>query len=149
MKESDIVREHQVGTPVDVKLISVIAGAFALLSPLMITLTSSILSIHAVTYYIEFRWSQVVIGYSPNYWLSAFPLTALRLIFVYQVFRYYENRSTRATTVLVGLVAELPMWIIRSTFLWESPTPIPTPFLVIFAIAIMWRLPYSEPLKPW
>ncbi len=147
MKESDTVREHRVGTPVDVKLISAIAGAFALLSPLMITLTSSILSIHTMTWWIEFRWNGVVIGY--DHLLSAFPLTASRLIFVYQVFRYYENRSTRATTILVGLVAELPMGVIGSLFLLANGIPIPTPFLVIFAIAIMWKLPYSEPKTPW
>ncbi len=147
MKESDTVREHRVGTPVDVKLISAIAGAFALLSPLMITLTSSILSIHTMTWWIEFRWNGVVIGY--DHLLSAFPFTASRLIFVYQVFRYYENRSTRATTILVGLVAELPMGVIGSLFLLANGIPIPTPFLVIFAIAIMWKLPYSEPKTPW
>ena len=147
MKESDTDGDQRLGSPVNPRIMAVIAGVVVLLSPMIITLTSSILSIHAMSWYIEFRWYGVVVGY--DHLFSALPLTASRLIFVYQVFRYYKHRSTRATTVFVGLVAELPMGIIGSLFLFANGIPIPTPFLLIFAIAIMWKLPYAEPQKPW
>ena len=145
MKKSDSAGEHA-------RLIILMAGAIAFLAPITITLTSH-LSIRAMSWFIEFEWSRVVIDYSPYLWLSTFPLTASRLIFVYQVFRYYEKKSTRTTTVLVGLVTELPMWLvallITATGFWGSTITIPTPFMAIFAIVIMWKWSYSEPKTPW
>ncbi len=150
MKESDTVREHRVGTPVNVKLITVVAGVVVLLSPMVITWASSYLDIHAMAWWIEFRLNGMVIGF--NHLLSAFPFTASRLFFIRQVYRYYSYRSTRATTVLVGFAVELPMGVVGSFFLLTGGPAlmaIPIPFLAIFAIAIMWKLPYSEAQTPW
>lgn len=143
MKKSDTAGEHA-------HLIILIAGAIAVFAPIIITLTSH-LSIRAMSWFIEFGWSRVVIVFSPYLWLSTFPVTAPRLIFVYQVSRYYEKKSTRSTTVLVGLVTELPMWFILSltTLSDFRGIAVPTPFMAIFAIIIMWKRSYSEPKTPW
>ncbi|MHA2143742.1 MAG: hypothetical protein ACXADD_19870 [Candidatus Thorarchaeota archaeon] len=155
MKESDTAKKHRVGSPVDARIVSLFAGAIALLAPIIITLTltSSHLSIRAMSWWIEFESNRVVIDYSPALWGSTFLLTAPRLIFAYQVFRYYENRSTRALTVLVGFVTELPMWIAATMLTaigaWSPSITVPTPFMVIFSIVMLWKWPYSEPEMPW
>jgi hypothetical protein len=155
MKGSGAAEEQRTGSPFDSKLISLIAGAIAVLAPIIVTLTltSSNLSIRAMSWWIEFEAHRVVIDYSLGLWLSTLPLTSPRLIFVYQIFRYYENRSTRTLTVLVGLVTELPMWIVASILtgigVWSPSITAPTPFMVIFAIVMMWKWPYSEPQTPW
>lgn len=155
MKESVIAGEQRVGSPIDARKISIIALAIALFSPIIVTLTlaSSNLSIRAMSWWIEFEAHQTVIDYSFTLWVSTLPLTAPRLIFVYQVFRYYEDRSTRILTILVGLVTELPMWIVASMLTaigaWSPSITVPTPFMVIFALVMLWKWPCVEPQTPW
>lgn len=155
MKESDTAGKQHLGSPFDARIVSIIAVAIALLAPIIVTrwLSSSSLSIRAMSWWIEFESNRVVIDYSPALWGSTFLLTAPRLIFVYQIFRYYEHRSTRGLTVLVSLVTELPMWIAASMLTaigsWSPSITVPTPFMVIFAIVMLWKWPYFEPQTPW
>ena len=155
MNESDIAGKQRVGSPVDARIIAIIAGVIALFAPIIvtITLTSSNLSIRAMSWWIEFESHRIVIDYSLAFWGSTFPLTAPRLIFAYQMFRYYENRSTRSLTILVSLLTELPMWITATMLttigIWSPSITAPTPFMVIFAIVMLWKWPYLESQTPW
>ncbi|MFX1261862.1 MAG: hypothetical protein ACFFAZ_07245 [Promethearchaeota archaeon] len=155
MSEPDTAETQRLGSPVDARIIAIAAGVIALFAPIIVTLTltSSTLSIRAMSWWIEFESHRIVIDYSLTLWGSTFPLTAPRLIFAYQMFRYYEHRSTRLLTLLVSLLTELPMWIVASMLIaigaWSPSITAPTPFMVIFAIVMLWKWPYLESQTPW
>ena len=151
MKKSEAPGTHGVEYPINPKLAMLIAVAIALFAPIIITPTPH-LSIRAMTWILDILWDRVDLSYSFYQWFSSFPLTGPRLIFVHQAYRYYERKSTRTTTVLVGLVTELPMCFVAlimiATGFW-STISIPTPFMTLFAIVLMWKWSYSEPKAPW
>ncbi|MFX1607102.1 MAG: hypothetical protein ACFFDD_14505 [Promethearchaeota archaeon] len=152
MKDSGAVVEHSVEILIEAKLVTVIAGVIVVLAPIIITLSPH-LSIRAMSWFIEFQWSRFVIDYSPYLWFSTFPLTCPRLIFIYQISRYYEHKSSRAMTVLVGILTDIPMWFVSLLLiysgLWGPTISIPTPFMALFGIIMMWKWSYPEPQKPW
>jgi len=80
---------------------------------------------------------------NPFAFIGNLPLTFLRFVFVYQMYRLYQGRTTRNRALLVGAVSELQMTIIgifsviTPVFSLMSRYFIPVPILILVALIIM------------
>jgi hypothetical protein len=87
--------------------------------------------------------------------IYVFPFAILRLTFVYQVARYYQGQSTRARTLIAGLIIALlptiPYWLLMVAFPagWGTWVLVPTPLMLLAAAMLMWRRPIFTPSTPW
>lgn len=150
MHQSGTTQGHHEGRLLDARAASMIAASIALVAPAGITLLlrSSTLSVPAILWWVQFEPSRVVVDWGPAWWWSIFPLTFPRLIFPYQMFRYYRGKSTGATTLLVILLTELPLCIAASILTaigtWGPSITAPTPFMFLSAVIMIWRWPYSK-----
>jgi len=72
--------------------------------------------------------------------------TVLRLIFVYQFYRYYQGRTSKKRTLILGILVESELLIIPAlNALYILLVPpyltviigIPTPFLLLISLAAM------------
>jgi hypothetical protein len=92
---------------------------------------------------------------NPLLFIGNLPVTFLRLVFVYQVYRFYQGRTTRKRTLLVGVVSELQMAIVSilgviiPVFSLISRFFIPIPILFLVALVIIKVAPPSEVSTPW
>ena len=116
--------------------------------------------ISQVAFYIfSATWVYIQSGYDVQFTsqiILMIPILALRLVYVYQVHRYYEGLTTRLRTLLLGILAEGPgvfmlflmliALLVPSLWLYFS---IPTPLLFLSGILILWRRPLPEPKTPW
>ncbi|MHA2119455.1 MAG: hypothetical protein ACW98J_11095 [Candidatus Thorarchaeota archaeon] len=88
------------------------------------------------------------VSFGPMEWAAMAPITLLRLIFVFQIFRYYGGKTTRKRTVIVGALIESPLWISFIIFilpnLWGITISLPLPFLFIAGVLIVLRYPHHE-----
>ncbi len=97
--------------------------------------------------------NQVVLN--PFMLIGNIPLTFLRLVFVYQIYKLYQGRTTRKHTMLVGAASELQMAItgilgaIMPVFSLISRLFIPIPILFLAAIIAIKVTPPSEISTPW
>ncbi|MFW9976211.1 MAG: hypothetical protein ACFFDQ_13150 [Candidatus Thorarchaeota archaeon] len=77
---------------------------------------------------------------SPFALIGNIPLTFLRLVFVYQMYKLYEGRTTRKRTILVGAASELQITaigilsVIMPVFSLMSRFFIPVPLLFLAAL---------------
>jgi hypothetical protein len=148
-------------SPVDLRVVWLIIGALALLAPNAVWINPNydMLTILAMT------WSFDRVGGSvfwmfmdPILVIAPFPFTVWRLVFVYQMVRYYQGRGTRIGTVLLGIFAELPFFlldfILRATSpptmsLWDPGVTFPTPLMLLAGLVFMWKTPYPVPKTPF
>ncbi len=92
---------------------------------------------------------------SPLGFLGNLPITFLRFVFVYQMYRLYEGRTTRKRTLLVGAASELQvatigiMGAIMPVFSLMSRFFIPLPILFLAVLSIIRLVPPCEVTKPW
>ena len=92
--------------------------------------------------------------------LSGISLTFMRLVFVYQMHRYLQGRTTQKRTIIVGILSELqivimilPVFAILSllgTFelvsgFWFFPIPV----LLLVGLVIIRVVPVTEVESPW
>jgi len=84
-------------------------------------------------------------------WIVLFPFGILRVVFVYQMVRYYRGWSTRNRTILAGVLAENPLVLLNSLlslFMWPYLI-ISTPLMLVSALVFLWFTPYPVPQTPF
>lgn len=128
------------GIPVDTRIVCVIVGALALIAPVFILVSRYDIAILAMTWYYSTQFSFNVIHPMNVYILL---LIGLRVLFIYQIFRYYEGKSSRGMTLALGAITE----IVPYFGLWPFPTThflIPTPLMLLSALFfILFRPPFE------
>jgi hypothetical protein len=87
-----------------------------------------------------------------------FPLIIPRLIFAYMLQRYYEGNTTRARTLLMGLLSELQIIVLsilviylRGLFPLGSyiQVALPIPLLLVLGLILLMIHEEQEPTEPW
>ncbi|MFX1561661.1 MAG: hypothetical protein ACFFBL_13815, partial [Promethearchaeota archaeon] len=92
---------------------------------------------------------------SPLAFLGNLPVTFLRLVFVYQIYRLYQGKTSRRRTLLVGAVSELQtaivgiLGVIIPVFSLTSRLFIPLPILFLAALITFRIAPPLEVSAPW
>ncbi|KXH71134.1 MAG: hypothetical protein AM326_12015 [Candidatus Thorarchaeota archaeon SMTZ-45] len=92
---------------------------------------------------------------TPFVFIGNLPVTFLRLVFVYQIYKLYQGRTTRKRTMLVGAASELQMAIIGilgaiiPVFSLSSRLFIPLPILFLAALVTIKVVPPLEVSTPW
>lgn len=92
---------------------------------------------------------------SPFALIGNIPLTFLRLVFVYQIYKLYQGRTTRKRTFLVGAASELQMAtigilsVIMPVFSLMSRLFIPVPILFLAALITIKVAPPYEVTTHW
>jgi hypothetical protein len=84
------------------------------------------------------------------------PVTGLRVIYVYQVHKYYDGSMTRRKILLLGILADGPGFFMFSLMVIALLVPslwlyisIPIPLLFLSGSLILWRKPLPESKTPW
>ncbi len=102
--------------------------------------------------YIEASWYSGFRWWNP---LDTLPYTFLRLIFSYQIFRYYKGTTNKKHTVVIGLASELQPLIISVPLTygiqWVGdpwvPLYLPIPLMLALAFLIMYVIPPKRRVK--
>lgn len=145
--------------PVDIRVVAFIIGALALFAPIIFVIQPDrgTIVIDAMT------WSYTS---SDSYWwfsfmvdyliVSSYPFTVWRIALVYQMNRYYRGRSSRRTTFLLAVVAEMVYVIFDLVYLhvifmgyWGPLLTIPTPLMLVGVAVFLWMTPYPVPATPF
>jgi hypothetical protein len=87
--------------------------------------------------------------------LAMLPFLLLRVIPVYQIYRYYNGKTTRRRAFIASFAGDaiflytglLPLVI--SILFSSSYSIYPLPFQSIVAVLILWRFTMPEPITPW
>lgn len=86
------------------------------------------------------------------------PVSLPRLLFAYQMLRYYQEKTSRMITVLVGVFSEMPVSLVMASLFLVNlsspaptllPTIIPVPILIAVGLILMWRRSMILPTTPW
>ena len=89
--------------------------------------------------------------------LVELPFTFLRLVFVYQIYRYFCGKATMRNTILIGVLAEIQFPLIglmvMSVAIW-SPSiaavfTVPVPLLLIVGLTFLRYVPVPRPIDGW
>jgi len=93
---------------------------------------------------------------NPSAGLLGLPLIALRLLFVYQLYRAYISKTSRSSALIVGVLSELYLVFVNlPSYLVSIATGsigglfIPFPFLLLVGGLILWLVPPFVPSTPW
>jgi hypothetical protein len=86
---------------------------------------------------------------------SMLPFMLLRILPVYQIYRYYNGKTTRRRAFIASSAGDgvflytglIPL--IFSILFSSSSFTVPLPFQTIVAVLILWRFPIPEPTTPW
>ncbi len=83
------------------------------------------------------------------------PITFLRVVFVYQIYRYYQGRTTRGRTLLAAAAGELQVTIM-GLFFMSMPTfsltvqfLVPTPIMFVAGLVMIKMAPTNQLSTPW
>ena len=109
--------------------------------------------------YSQYPYMPSNFGFSliPSYALTVmFPFLLLRMMPVYQVYRYYNGKTTRKRALIASFVGDgaflvyvmpmLLMVVITGLFFIFY---VPLPFQMIVGFLILWRRPLPKPTTPW
>ncbi|KXH77341.1 MAG: hypothetical protein AM326_05240 [Candidatus Thorarchaeota archaeon SMTZ-45] len=83
------------------------------------------------------------------------PFHFFRIAFVFQIVRYYQEKTTRRRTAVAALLSEAPflafyiLWLITFGALIGLGFNFPTPIMMIIGLLLLWRFPVSEVTVPW
>jgi hypothetical protein len=121
----------------------------ALLTPFMITVTriADAVTVYASLWMLQRSGSYYDVFLGPMEWLAMSPFTLMRLIFVYQVFRYYRGKSTRRNTIILGVLVESPIWLASLQSIlpsWGLSVSIPLPIILCAGVLLVWTFPRLE-----
>lgn len=91
------------------------------------------------------------------FFLVSLPFTFLRLVFVYQVYRYFCGLASRRNTILIGVLAEIQfplIGLIMMPFAIGSPSiavvlAVPVPLLLIVGVIFLRYVPIPQPIDGW
>jgi len=160
--QENISESHTQGRQRNSKLIASIMLLFGLFAPLMITVSTyggrSTVVIQSMFWmYNQASYMYNYNGFSlipPEALFSMFPLILLRMAPVFQIFRYYNGKTTRKRALIASTVGDGPFLIMGIPYLFLSMIMIsmfmiPLPFQFIFGILVLWRYPIPDPTTPW
>ncbi|MFQ5832517.1 MAG: hypothetical protein ACE5H4_07435 [Candidatus Thorarchaeota archaeon] len=148
-------------SPVDLRVVCVIIGGFAFFAPIMVYVGPrfGLMTIFGMTWRFDRSWvSSSWMVMDPIHVIAPLPFTVWRLVFVYQMVRYYRERGTLLGTVLLGVFAEtsllLAEYIMRvfsppTMSLWDPGLTFPTPLMLVVASAFLWLNPLPVPKTPF
>ncbi|UCH03797.1 MAG: hypothetical protein JSW05_09385 [Candidatus Thorarchaeota archaeon] len=83
------------------------------------------------------------------------PLTFLRTVFVYQIYRYYQGKTTRNRAILAAAAGELQVAIVglllmmMPTFSLTTQLFIPIPILFLAGLVMIKMAPSTQLSTPW
>ena len=89
---------------------------------------------------------------------AIFPLLLLRMVPVFQIYRYYNGNTTRKRALIASLAGDglfLFMGILSffigflSSYSLGALPMLPLPFQMIFGFFVLLKLPIPEPTTPW
>ena len=93
---------------------------------------------------------------NPTAGIMALPLIALRLLFVFQIYRAYNNQTSRGSAIILGVLSELylvvfnvPSYISLIMGLSIGELYLPLPILLLVGALLLWIFPPFVPSKPW
>lgn len=92
---------------------------------------------------------------NPLMFIGNLPLTFLRIVFVYQMYRCYQNRTTTKRTILIGAASELQSSLIGNlsmlipVFSLFTQVFIPIPVLFLAGLVMIKVAPPSQTPIPW
>ncbi|MHA2208372.1 MAG: hypothetical protein ACXABV_04315 [Candidatus Thorarchaeota archaeon] len=144
-------------------LVTCLMGAVAVLMPYIVQISGTgpdtDMTVAAVTWmYQESSYNTGFRIFIPEEWLFSIPVSIPRLLFAYQMRRYYQERTSHVNTVLVGVFSEMPVPLIMAALFLANlstpvpiflPTVVPVPILIAVGLILMWRHPKSLPTTPW
>ena len=132
----------------------------AIFAPAGLFLNSTVSGLYSVNvysvvwfadYYVLFDSLEIILA-SPVDWFS-FPFALfLRLLFVYQIKRYYDNKTTKNRVLLLGLLVECEsvfIGILVSLSYYYLVIGIPIPLLLLSALYLMKHNPPEEDPQSW
>ena len=134
--------------------ITLVLFLLALFAPIFCYISSVAIYVFSAT------WIYVQSGYEIRLVISdillLIPISSLRIVYVYQMNRYYQGLTTRKKTLALGFLSDGPgffmfflmtiSYLFPSIWLYKS---IPTPLLFLFGTLILWRKPFPELTAPW
>jgi hypothetical protein len=126
-------------TPVDLRKVGIIVGSLALFAPIVLYIHRFDIAIFAMTWYYSTQYGLNAI-YPLNMWFLLF--ITPRVLFVFQTIRYYKGKGSRRTSIALGIFGEVLFYLGGTAFSPVLIIPVPTPFMLISAIALMWFRPY-------
>jgi hypothetical protein len=107
-------------------------------------------------------WQIPILGYGfPFFGLSFFfiglLISTLRLVYVYMIYRYYREQTTRKRVVIAGILGELQMPLIGLAIIpigFVDPMiaimfSIPVPILLIVGLLILHLIQVPRPIDGW
>ncbi|MFQ5834115.1 MAG: hypothetical protein ACE5H4_15530 [Candidatus Thorarchaeota archaeon] len=111
----------------------------------------------AIWAYNDYRYGKHFIIFEPFQLTFTAPFLAFLLLFVYQVDRYYRKATSRRLTLVLGVVADGPGFVMTLLMLATIPFSlliglylfIPVPVLLLAGALVMWLRPVPEPVSPW
>ena len=162
-------KEDDDSIPLDPQTVLVLMFLMALFLPAALMLYIYPLA-HEWWDILAMTWQFGYHGLGSEFYAIIFPLFffpilvyfAFRLVFAYQVYRFYIRQTTRRRTLLVGIVSELQplMFSIGLTFFtammvggwggsYTIQTPLPIPILFIAGYYFINSNPIEEITTPW
>lgn len=150
------MHEDKQQSPVGV--MSVVVGALALFAPIFVSIDPlwGNVEIWAMTWMYRAPYGFADFGYVQ--FMASIPFTVWRVVFVYQMNRYYRGRSTRRVTVLLGAFAEMPLLVLYcmipllappTALTWGPTLLVPTPLMLVAAFTFLWMTPFPVPKTPF
>lgn len=151
------VQSELVERPVDLRIVCVIVGALALFAPFIVAIDllwgGVTLMAMTWTFYVPGGFAEF--GYIQ--FMATIPWTVWRVVFVYQMVRYYRGRSTRNATILLGALAEIVILVIYMLLILLTPPGMsygvflvfPTPLMLVGALVFLWMTPFPVPKTPF
>ena len=144
--------------PLKPLVVGLVMAALAVLSPFLIQITNTIVRIYTTT------WMLQISSYHSSFrllplgdLLISLPFSLQRLVFAYQMARYYGGKTSRTNTIIVGVLSE--MWLLLIIALLTMiaaassmiflDTTIPLPLLLLMGVILLWRRPMAQPTTPW
>jgi hypothetical protein len=89
------------------------------------------------------------------YSLAMIPFSIFRFVFVYQIARYYQGKTTKTRTAIAAGLSEAPLLalyallIITSAFYGGLGLNFPLPIMTVVGLLLIWKLPAPEVTVPW
>lgn len=111
----------------------------------------------ALLYLIGMSWELGGVMLSFTFFLVGFPFMFLRLVFVYQVYKYYLGTTTKKRVVITGILAELQFALISLAIIpigLSSPgiaaiLSIPIPILLVVGFLMLRYIPKPKGTSEW
>ena len=87
---------------------------------------------------------------NPSSLLGNLPGAILKFVFVLQMYRFYQGSSSKKTTLLIGIAAELlPILMFLPTSIASNQIPIPIPILLLSGLLLIYLSPPISNLGTW